>query len=253
MSKKKIFDFVIGNPPYQGENQSNGRQPPVYNIFMDGAYSVANSVELITPARFLFNAGQTPEDWNEKMLNDEHFKILSYQPNASIVFPNTDIKGGVAISYRCDNSNFGSIGVFTTFPELNTILRKTKNNSQSNKSISNLIQPQGLYRFSSKFMEQHPELSDKTGKGTGCKITSKVVEKMPNVFLQADPCSTTFAKILSRSSNGNRIYRYIKKEYLQENDFLMSYNVLVPESNGSGAIGEVLSTPLIGPPPDWTF
>ena len=28
----------------------------------------------------------------------------------------------------------------------------------------------------------------------------------------------------------------------------MTYNVLVPESNGSGAIGEVLSTPLIGTP-----
>ncbi len=248
MSKKKIFDFVIGNPPYQGENQTNGRQPPVYNIFMDGAFSVANIVELITPARFLFNAGQTPEDWNKKMLEDGHFKILDYQPDSSKVFSNTDIKGGVAISYRCDNKEFGAIGVFTTFPELNTILKKTKNVDINNSSLSTLIQAQGLYRFSDKFMAQHPELSEKTGKGTGAKITSKVVERMPSVFLVNDPLSTTFVKILSRSSNGNRIYRYIKKEYLQENEFLMSYNVLVPESNGSGAIGEVLSTPLIGTP-----
>lgn len=28
------------------------------------------------------------------MLNDEHFKVLSYEANANEVFPNTDIKGG---------------------------------------------------------------------------------------------------------------------------------------------------------------
>lgn len=249
MSKKKLFDFVIGNPPYQGENQNNGRQPPVYNIFMDGAYSVASIVELITPARFLFNAGQTPVEWNEKMLHDEHFKVLDYQPDSSKVFTNTDIKGGVAISYRCDNEKFGAIGVFTTFSELNTIINKTKRLYGGDIcSFNSLIQPQGLYRFSNKFMSLHPELSDKTGKGTGAKITSKVVEKMPDVFLDKDPHSTTFVKILARASNGERIYRYINKEYLQENEYLMSYNVFVPESNGSGAIGEVLSTPLIGTP-----
>ena len=69
---KKLFDYVIGNPPYQEETESDStRKPPVYNLFMDGAYGLANSVELITPARFLFNAGYTPKEWNEKMLNDE--------------------------------------------------------------------------------------------------------------------------------------------------------------------------------------
>ena len=37
------FDFVIGNPPYQEENKSNGRQSPVYNRFMDEAYKVDDS------------------------------------------------------------------------------------------------------------------------------------------------------------------------------------------------------------------
>lgn len=32
---KKLFDFAIGNPPYQsGDNESNSRQEPIYPIFM---------------------------------------------------------------------------------------------------------------------------------------------------------------------------------------------------------------------------
>ena len=63
------FDVIIGNPPYQEEVEGNGRSNPIYNYFMDESYKVGNKVELITPARFLFNAGQTPKDWNKKILN----------------------------------------------------------------------------------------------------------------------------------------------------------------------------------------
>ena len=46
-----------------------------------------------------------------------------------------------------------------------------------------------------------------------------------------------------------RYYRYIEKKYIEENHGnLEDYKVIVPASNGSGAIGEVLSTPLIGEP-----
>ena len=119
------FDFAIGNPPYQEETESDStRKPPVYNFFMEEAYKIADAVEMITPARFLFNAGYTPKAWNEKMLNDEHFKIGYYEMDSSQIFSNTDIKGGIAISYRDNNKIFGSIGTFTKYAEVNDILRK---------------------------------------------------------------------------------------------------------------------------------
>ena len=41
------FDFIIGNPPYQEETESEStRMPPIYNHFMDAAYGLANVVEL---------------------------------------------------------------------------------------------------------------------------------------------------------------------------------------------------------------
>ena len=121
------FDFVIGNPPYQEETESDStRKPPIYHLFMDEAYKIATVVELITPARFLFNAGYTPKPWNEKMLNDCHFKVQEYEADSAKIFPNTDIKGGVVISYRDSNKKFSPIGTFTKYTELNSILRKIK-------------------------------------------------------------------------------------------------------------------------------
>lgn len=32
--------------------------------------------EMIHPARFLFNAGSTPKQWNEQILHDPHLKVL---------------------------------------------------------------------------------------------------------------------------------------------------------------------------------
>lgn len=96
------FDFIIGNPPYQGENTQGdkGFAPPIYDKFMEESFKVADAVELIHPARFLFNAGSTPKVWNEKMLEDAHFKVLYFEQNAGNVFAGTDIKGGIAITYH---------------------------------------------------------------------------------------------------------------------------------------------------------
>ena len=110
------FDYVIGNPPYQEDNDNNNRQKPVYNLFMEEAFKVSDVVELITPARFLFDAGQTPKAWNKKMLNDKNFTVLLYEQNGASIFPNTEIKGGVAITLRNKNREYGEIGVFTAIP-----------------------------------------------------------------------------------------------------------------------------------------
>lgn len=112
------FDFIIGNPPYQEEAVGSDNKtfmPPIYDKFMDSTFEIADKVELIHPARFLFNAGQTPKAWNEKMLSDPHFKVLHYEPDASKVFANTEIKGGIAITYHDNNANFGAIEVFTKY------------------------------------------------------------------------------------------------------------------------------------------
>lgn len=45
-----------------------------------------------------------------------------------------------------------------------------------------------------------------------------------------------------------RHYRYIAAKYIENHENLPKYKVILPASNGSGAIGEVISTPIIGTP-----
>ena len=82
------FDVIIGNPPYQEEVVGTSDKP-IYNLFMDEAYKIAERISFITPARFLFNAGKTPKTWNQKMLEDEHLKVEFFEQDSSKVFNNT--------------------------------------------------------------------------------------------------------------------------------------------------------------------
>ena len=128
-------NIIFATDAYDGVDKTYAA--PVYNMFMDEAATIADKAELIHPARFLFNAGATPKAWNEKMLADEHFKVLQYSENAADVFPNTDIKGGLVISYRDATKNYDPIGIFTKYDELNTILHKVK--VKNEKSFDTII------------------------------------------------------------------------------------------------------------------
>ena len=48
--------------------------------------------------------------------------------------------------------------------------------------------------------------------------------------------------------SNKREYRWCRRDYLQCPDSFTKYKVFLPKANGSGALGEVLSTPLIGEP-----
>lgn len=237
------FDFVIGNPPYQEETEGTSDKP-IYNFFMDGVFKIADKVELITPARFLFNAGKTPKAWNEKMLADRHFQVLYYEQNSGKIFSNTDIKGGVAITYRDATTDFGSIGAFSAYIELNSILKKVI--SQPNfETIDDLIVQQNKWNLEVLY-RRHPEYRQKIGSGgTEKRLTTPIFSSL-EVFRAEE--QTGDIKILGLIDN-KRYYRFIEPEYLDQNHAsLFKYKVIVPASNGSGAIGEVLSTPLIGEP-----
>ena len=240
------FDVVIGNPPYQQEGKGdNARDEPIYNDFMELSYKLANLVTLITPGRFLFNAGQTPKSWNKKMLNDEHLKIILYEQNSDKIFPRTDIKGGVAITLRDSHQQFGKIGDFTPYSELNSILKKVWRNDK--ESFSTLVSSRGTFRFSNKFFEDWPQAKKKLGKGSGNMIVSNAFDKLPEIFREQGSIDDGDLKLLGRL-NGHRLFRYIKRQYVLNNGYIDKYKIMVPEANGTGAIGEILSTPLIGEP-----
>ena len=240
------FNAIVGNPPYQEENGST-RKPPVYHVFYDIAFQLCDKVSLITPARFLFRAGQTPKEWMEKILSDDHFKVVHYFQKSIDVFPSVEIKGGVAITYRDSTIQFGKIGVFSHYDELRDILSKVRSHpSFIENEFCSLISSRGLYRFSQSAFKDFPELPNIQGKGSGNQITSNSFDRLGQLFKNKK--SDTSYQFMGRIRGGGRVSRWIDKKYVEDNPYISTYNVFVPEANGSGAIGEVLSTPLIGQP-----
>lgn len=240
----KKFYAVIGNPPYQTEGNGNKTfAPPIYHVFMDAAFEVSDKVELVTPARFLFNAGSTPKPWNKKMLEDGHFKVMRYEADASKVFPNTDIKGGVAVTYRDESNNFGAIGTFTAFPELNSILRKTLAREQ--RWLNQIVSNRGVYRFSKLVYEEEPEEMKQI---SDSRVLSDAFKRFPRFFLEDKPNDGHEYISMYGKLGGKRLYRWVRRDYIAENDNLEKFKVMLPAANGSGALGESLATPLIGQP-----
>ena len=243
------FDFVIGNPPYQDETlgENKGYAPPIYHLFLDGAYKVADKVELIHPARFLFNAGSTPKAWNQKMLSDPHLKVLHYEQDASRIFANTEIKGGVAITYHDENEDYGAIGTFTLFDELNTIIHKIHYHP-SFESLSVIVVTSYAYHFTEAMHKDHPEAASQLSKGHAYDLKSNVFERIPQVFFDIQPQDgQKYIQILGRKGN-DRVYKYIREDYINNVINLHKYKIYLPKANGAGALGEVLSPPVLAEP-----
>lgn len=241
------FDAIVGNPPYQimATGEANGSDP-IYHLFIDAACKLGEKVSFIHPARFLFNAGKTPKDWNEKMLNDEHYKVVQYWANSGDVFPTVDIKGGVAVTYWDKNKTFEKIGTFVAYDELRTILEKVK--AKDFATFSELVYGRDLYRLTDKLYEENPWAENRQSKGHKYDIGSNVFDTFPELFYEEKPNDDfDYAKILGREKN-NRILKWIKKSYVKVPDNFDSYKVFIPKANGTGAIGEVLSTPIVGEP-----
>ena len=241
------FDAIVGNPPYQimATGEANGSDP-IYHLFIDAACKLGEKVSFIHPARFLFNAGKTPKDWNEKMLNDEHYKVVQYWANSGDVFPTVDIKGGVAVTYWDKNKTFAKIGTFVAYDELRTILKKVL---ESNfKTFADLVYTRTLYRFTDVLYKENPWAESRPSKGHLYDMSSNALDMFPELFFDEKPNDgKEYAKIYGLA-NKKRSYKWIKKSYVKIPDNFDFYKVLVPAANGSGAIGEVLSTPVIGQP-----
>ena len=248
VGKNVKIKAVVGNPPYQEEGEST-RKAPIYHLFYDAAFKLSPIVSLITPGRYLFKAGQTPAEWMDRMLADPHFKVVDYFQKSNEVFPTVDIKGGVAIGLRNANKEFGAIGFFSEFPQLVSIMDKVRIHKDFVRgAFSETVSSQGIYRFSDLALTEVPRIYEVQGKGTAAKITSNAFENLTEIFVDSeDKLSDKGVQIMGRIK-GSRETRWINAKYLQPCDFLNYYNVFVPEANGTGAIGEVLSTPVIGVP-----
>ena len=246
-NKEMKFDAVVGNPPYQLVNVGEGNgADPVYHLFIDSACSICDRVTFIHPARFLFNAGKTPKEWNRKMLGNEHYKVVDYWAESFDVFPTVDVKGGIAVTLYDKNQVFGAIGIYTAYEELRSILKKVM--KKDFVTFAGLVYPRDLYHLTEILYKENKWAENRQSKGHRYDLGSNVFAVFPELFFDQCPNdSDDYAQIYGRKGS-ERAFKWIKRKYLKTPDNFDNYKVFIPKSNGSGAIGEVLSTPVVGQP-----
>lgn len=242
-NKLMKFNVIVGNPPYQDRREGTSDNP-IYHLFMDLAYQLSEKVVLVTPGRFLFNAGKTPNQWNKKMLDDQHLKVKSYFNKSSDAFPEVQLPGGIAITLRDKKQKFIKIGVFSKFEELNTLLQKVTN-APNFKSIESEIYTQNKFDLETLYKD-YPSFKNIIGSnGREKRLTTSIFDQL-SIFSE-NPSNENDIYILGLIKN-SRTYRFIPSKYIEKHKNTNKFKVLLPKSNGSGALGEVIPTPLIGDP-----
>ena len=111
--------------------------------------------------------------------------------------------------------------------------------------FSKLIYNRGLYRFSKEIYEEYPiEMKQ----FTDSRVGSSSFERLPALFTEKEPHDGEEYIQVYGLLKSSRVYRWVKRRYVNSAENLENYKVFVPKANGAGALGENSVTPIIGKP-----
>lgn len=90
------FNAIVGNPPYmEMDGGAQASAKPIYNQFVNIAKMVGPKyISMIMPTRW-YSGGKGLDDFRESMLGDERIALLHDYLNPELVFPKTNIRGGI--------------------------------------------------------------------------------------------------------------------------------------------------------------
>ena len=179
-------------------------------------------------------------------------KVLVYSPNQiSLILHNGHdtfflpeaVHSVIAITYRDEGEAFGKIGTFTAFPELNGIVNKAAVSDEA-YSVASIVYTQVRFDLDALYAHYSEYKSIIGSNGRDKRFRNNAFDKI-KIFTDT-PKGTDDIKVLGILKN-KRTWKYIPLKYVDmSHENIDKWKVLVPRANGSGALGEVLSTPLIG-------
>ena len=123
---------------------------------------------------------------------------------------------------------------------MNAILHKVINFSDF-QGMEKTVITRTAYRLTEQLHKEHPEAISQLSKGHAYDMSTNIFERLPQVFFDEKPDDNyKYIRILGRENN-QRIYKYIRADFVNEPKNLYSYKVFLPSGNGNGQFGEVLT------------
>lgn len=233
LNENMKFDAVVGNPPYQESTDTNFAKP-VYHHFVDSAINMTPKyVCMVHPARFLFNAGATPKDWNIKMLNDPHISVVLYEPDSQKLFSGVEIKGGICVTlWQKNQKGKGLEGLFIVEPELRSIVEKV-----GRGEFNTIVSPRGETKLTISLDPKYPK---------DLRLAPNYFVRFPEIF-RRNQDSVYNIKVIGLEEGNKRTERFVEAKLI--NDLkLNKWKVFMPKAIGSGSFGETMSELIIGEP-----
>ncbi len=102
------FDAVIGNPPYN-MNQTSQGNTPLYNLFIEKFIDNTKYLLFVIPSRW-FAGGKGLDKFRDNMKKRKDIRIIRHVNDSKEWFKEVDIKGGV--SYFLKDSSYSGLCLF---------------------------------------------------------------------------------------------------------------------------------------------
>lgn len=240
---KMKFNVVVGNPPYQLKGGSGGNNDAL--IFQHFA-NIANEIHpeytsLIIPSRW-FSGGRDNlvADFRKNMLKNKSIEKMIVYTDASKIFDNVEIKGGVCY-YLINNSYFG---------ECNYILHNDDKVESTNRNLNELdvlIREPNISLIVKKVVQFN----------TNCETIDKIISNDTPFGIGSNPISGKKYSIKvykeSNKEHNTELY-YIEKQkrkiiFVNRNDInknaqdIDNYKIFIPANAGSGNDPYILGKP----------
>jgi len=202
------FDIVMGNPPYQDELKTKkGSAKPLYNLFTEKSIPICDKILFITPSRW-FAGGKGLDSFRQNMLNSKNIRIINHFSDATIIFSDVDINGGV--SYFLMDLKYNGNCKF--------------NNIELDLSKYDIL-------VDIKYHSIIDKVSKFKGLDTICKGQS-----YSGITTNDERLSTTILNddyIKCYVSQANGLEKWINKSHLRKNIDLNKWKVITARANGS--------------------
>lgn len=241
------FDIVIGNPPYQDNGGSGGsNDAPMYHHFVNLANELNPRFNsMIIPARW-FSGGRENllSEFRSNMLRNKSLKSIYVYTNASDVFSNVEIKGGVCFYVidklydgLCDYTYDNKGKIFKSLRKLDT-LEILIRDPIFNDLVEKVLDRDNRLGFVNTI------ISGDTPFG----IPSNPKKSKKNPFIVKETKTDKYDLKVYLIEKMKRKIEYIDRNNIVKNtQDIDKYKVFIPVAGGSGNDDMVLGKPVLAP------